>query len=202
MIREELLINAMELVEVYMDLLGARFTILDGSKNLNPDIGEAVSTITYAAHRIGGEIPELKFLGEQFATRYGKDWAKAVVVNADASVNHRVVTKMATGVPEPAVVIAKLEEIAKEYKVDWSAPDLGPPPVAAPPPGRASTEVPPELSPGVGIPQAPSASGSSSGDAPAPPAAPAAPARGEGTSSDLPDFDELQKRFDELRNNS
>ncbi|KAM5297230.1 IST1 homolog isoform 2-T6 [Glossophaga mutica] len=61
-IREDYLVEAMEILELYCDLLLARFGLIQTTKELDPGLAESVSTVIWAAPRLQSEVPELKML--------------------------------------------------------------------------------------------------------------------------------------------
>ncbi|XP_073164467.1 IST1 homolog isoform X2 [Lepidochelys kempii] len=61
-IREDYLVEAMEILELYCDLLLARFGLIQSMKDLDTGLAEAVSTLIWAAPRLQSEVAELKIL--------------------------------------------------------------------------------------------------------------------------------------------
>ncbi|XP_063169166.1 IST1 homolog isoform X2 [Candoia aspera] len=61
-IREDYLVEAMEILELYCDLLLARFGLIHSMKELDSGLAEAVSTLIWAAPRLQSEVAELKIL--------------------------------------------------------------------------------------------------------------------------------------------
>ncbi|XP_023611805.1 uncharacterized protein LOC102442877 isoform X5 [Myotis lucifugus] len=59
-IREDYLVEAMELLELYCNLLLARFSLIQATKDLDSGLAESVSTLIWAAPRLQSEVPELK----------------------------------------------------------------------------------------------------------------------------------------------
>ena len=56
-IRQDLMIEAMELLELYTETLLARFPLLESMRNCDPCLIESVNSIIYGAPRV--DIPEL-----------------------------------------------------------------------------------------------------------------------------------------------
>ncbi|CAG8549665.1 1930_t:CDS:2 [Paraglomus brasilianum] len=116
-IREDLYIEAMELLELYCELLLARFGLIDqNSRTCDPAIIEAVSTLIYGAPRM--EIVELQRVREQLITRFGKEFLDNITQHK-LHVNERVVVKLEAKAPDSYLVNRYLEEIAKSYNVNW-----------------------------------------------------------------------------------
>ncbi|KAI8147521.1 regulator of Vps4 activity in the MVB pathway-domain-containing protein [Fennellomyces sp. T-0311] len=119
-IREDLLIETMEMLELYCDLLLARFGLIEQYKTCDPGIAEAVNTLIWAAPRTD-EVKELVSVRDQFAARYGKEFVLNALDNVDHVVNDRVITKLQVSAPDPYLVERYLEEIAKSYDVMWES---------------------------------------------------------------------------------
>ncbi|OZJ02485.1 hypothetical protein BZG36_04361 [Bifiguratus adelaidae] len=119
-IREDLMSEAMEILELYCDLLLARFGLLEQLKNCDPGIAEAVNTIIYAAPR-AEQVKELTAVRDQLVSKYGKDFTLAAMDNVDGVVNPRIVSKLRVETPDAFLVDCYLEEIAKTYHVKWRA---------------------------------------------------------------------------------
>ena len=118
-IREDYYVEALELVEIYIDTLISRFGLLELSKECDPGVLEAVVTLIYAAPRI--EVKELLQVRDQLIAKFGKEFAIAAVSNTQGLVNSRVVTKLSIGMPDPELVNMYLEAIAEAHNVEWSA---------------------------------------------------------------------------------
>jgi len=120
MINEDLSLELLELLELYCELLVARFGILDmNTREPDPAISEAVCSIIHAAPRT--EVKELHVLREMLTHKYGREFTVAVMENQDSCVNARVIKKLDIRTPPDSLVDAYLEEIAKGYKIDWKA---------------------------------------------------------------------------------
>ncbi|KAF9208111.1 hypothetical protein BGZ49_009735 [Haplosporangium sp. Z 27] len=118
-IREDFSTEALEIIELYCELLLARFGLLEQLKNCDPAIAEAVNTIIYAAPR--AEVKELLQVRDQLAAKFGRDFVANAMDNLDESVNPRIIQKLKVQTPDPYLVNRYLEEIAKTFKVNWTA---------------------------------------------------------------------------------
>ncbi|KAF9184146.1 hypothetical protein BGZ51_003543 [Haplosporangium sp. Z 767] len=118
-IREDFSSEALEIIELYCELLLARFGLLEQLKNCDPAITEAVNTIIYAAPR--SDVKELLLVRDQLAAKFGRDFVTNAMENADESVNPRIIQKLKVQTPDPYLVNRYLEEIAKTFKVSWTA---------------------------------------------------------------------------------
>eukprot|EP01114_Cavostelium_apophysatum_P002807 TRINITY_DN1250_c0_g1_i1.p1 TRINITY_DN1250_c0_g1~~TRINITY_DN1250_c0_g1_i1.p1 ORF type:complete len:431 (+),score=92.36 TRINITY_DN1250_c0_g1_i1:99-1391(+) len=118
-IREDFIIEAYEIIELFCELLLARLGIIQISKDCPPDLREAVSTLIYAAPRT--EIKELAVIREQLMGKFGKEFAMDAMTNKDNCVNARVVHKLSVQTPENYLVFQYLNEIARAFNLEWKA---------------------------------------------------------------------------------
>lgn len=94
-IREDLLTEALEILENYCELVQARFGLLEQYKYCDQAINEAVNTIIYAAPRgilcvhVAG-VKELCDVRDQFINKFGKEFAICASNNTNDVVNERV----------------------------------------------------------------------------------------------------------------
>lgn len=120
-INEDVTLELLELLELYCDLLVARFGLFDQStREPDPGISEGVCAIIYAAPRT--EVKELQALREFLMHKYGREFSVGVMENRGGCVSDRVMKKSVVETPSPTLVEAYLTEIAKGYGVNWSSP--------------------------------------------------------------------------------
>ncbi|KAH9837323.1 DUF292-domain-containing protein [Rhodofomes roseus] len=120
-IHEDIYVELLELLELYCELLHARFSLLDqNTKEPDPGVSEGVCSVVYAAPRT--ELKELHVLREMLMHKYGREFSVGVMENRDGCVNERVAKKLVVFTPAPELVDAYLAEIAKGYGVKWTAP--------------------------------------------------------------------------------
>ncbi|GAA5815231.1 hypothetical protein MFLAVUS_008737 [Mucor flavus] len=122
-IRDDLFIEAMENLELYCDLLLARFGLLETYKTCEESIAEAVNTIIWAAPRVG-EAKELGLVRDQLASKFGKEFMMQALENEDERVNPRIAMKLQVNAPDPFLVERYLEEIARAYDIRWRSDRL------------------------------------------------------------------------------
>jgi len=118
-IREDYLVEAMEVVEMYCDLLLARFGLVQQMKTLDEGLAEAISSLIWAAPRLQTDIAELKVIADQLAVKYGKPYALAARENALKTVNEKLVHKLSVQAPPKILVEKYLIEIAKSHNVPY-----------------------------------------------------------------------------------
>ncbi|KAF8527594.1 DUF292-domain-containing protein [Hysterangium stoloniferum] len=133
-INEDIYVELLELIELYCELLIARFGLLEiSAREPDPGIYEGVTCVIHAAPRT--EIKELHILRELLMHKFGREFSIAVMENRDGCVNERVMRKLSIVTPGPTLVDAYLDTIAKGYGIDWeptprpptsgNAPDSG-----------------------------------------------------------------------------
>lgn len=132
-IREDYLVEAMEIVELLCDLLLARFGLIEKMTELDPGIEEAIATIIWVTPRLSGDVQELREVSNQLTVKYGKEYTLMCLRNGFENVNEKVVHRMNVAAPPKRLVENYMAEIAKTYNVPFE-PDplvmMGPPPEA------------------------------------------------------------------------
>eukprot|EP01135_Chromosphaera_perkinsii_P004308 Nk52_evm20s276 gene=Nk52_evmTU20s276 len=164
-IRDDYLMEAMDVLELYCELLLARFGLIESMKYCDDGIIEAVATIIWASPRLQNDVRELAGIREQLLGKYGKEFGMDVMENKDDVVNERIMHKLSLQTPDQELVTQYLEVIAKSHNVNWAPPKAASPPPLPdlPTPNTAASPVPPEPYP------ASAASSSSSRPLPPPP---------------------------------
>nr|KAF6410157.1 IST1 factor associated with ESCRT-III [Rousettus aegyptiacus] len=118
-IREDYLVEAMEILELYCDLLLARFGLIQSMKELDSGLAESVSTLIWAAPRLQSEVAELKIVADQLCAKYSKEYGKLCKTNQIGTVNDRLMHKLSVEAPPKILVERYLIEIAKNYNVPY-----------------------------------------------------------------------------------
>ncbi|GAA95796.1 hypothetical protein E5Q_02453 [Mixia osmundae IAM 14324] len=130
-IANDISIELLELMDLYCELLTARFGLLETQREVDAGIAEAVNGIIYAAPRT--ELRELHVLRELLMAKYGREHSMAVMDNRDGIVTERVTAKLKVETPSRELVDLYLLEIAKAYGIETA---LEPPALESP--GRPS----------------------------------------------------------------
>jgi len=118
-IREDYLVEAMEVVEMYCDLLLTRFGLIEQMKTLDDGIAEAISSIIWVTPRLQSDVAELKVVSDQLAIKYGKPYANGCKENAVETVSEKLVRKLNVQAPPKLTVEKYLIEIAKYYNIEY-----------------------------------------------------------------------------------
>ncbi|CAG0913137.1 unnamed protein product [Notodromas monacha] len=118
-IREDYLVEAMEIVEMYCDLLLARFGLIQQMKTLDEGLAESISSLIWVAPRLQTDVQELKVVADQLAVKYGKPYAQACRDNAVGTVAPKLIHKMSIQAPPKILVERYLMEIAKSHDIAY-----------------------------------------------------------------------------------
>jgi len=132
-IREDFMIEAFEILELFCDLVQTRVLLISESRTCPTDLKEAISSILYAAPRC--DIPELMVIRDQLSKKFGKEFVLAAMENRDFAVNQRVLIKLSVKVPEPYLCVHYLKDIAEEHGIELDAGGIG---NDAPPPSSSN----------------------------------------------------------------
>lgn len=118
-IREDYLVEAMEIVEMYCDLLLARFGLITQMKGLDEGIAEAVSSIIWVSPRMQADIQELKVIGEMFSAKYGPQYAESCRTESISTISEKLKHKLSIQSPPKLLIEKYLIEIAKNYNIPY-----------------------------------------------------------------------------------
>ncbi|KAK2501428.1 hypothetical protein MC885_006173 [Smutsia gigantea] len=107
----------MEILEMYCDLLLARFSLIQATKELDSCLSESVSTLIWAAPRLQSEVPELKIVSNQLCAKYSQEYGQLCRTNKIGTVSSRLMCKLNVSILSQVLVEQYLIEIAKNYSV-------------------------------------------------------------------------------------
>ncbi|CAK8673495.1 unnamed protein product [Clavelina lepadiformis] len=119
-IREDYLVEAMELVEMYADLLSGRVGLMKQSKVLDESLKTPISTLIWATPRLQQYCQELKVVHDLIGAYYGKKYVEACRSNQVGTVCERVINKLDLSPPKKILVESYLVEICKTADVDFT----------------------------------------------------------------------------------
>lgn len=118
-IREDYIVEAMDLVESYCDFILSRFGQLQASEVVDEGLATAVSSLIWVASRFESDVPEIKVIADQLGRKYGKQYAQSARDNTMKTVNETLMKKMGVQAPPKVLVEKYLVEIAKDQKIDY-----------------------------------------------------------------------------------
>ncbi|XP_075970870.1 increased sodium tolerance 1-like protein [Anticarsia gemmatalis] len=119
-IREDYMVEAMEIVEMYCDLVLARFGLVTQMKELDEGLAEAISSLIWVAPRMHTDVQELKIISDLFTAKYGKIYADACRNENVNTLSEKLKHKMSVQSPPKILVEKYLIEIAKNYNVEYT----------------------------------------------------------------------------------
>lgn len=106
-IREDYLVEGMEVVEMFCDLLLARYGLLQQMKELDENIAEPVASLIWVAPRMQAEVEELRVIADILTTKYGKEYAEhARTATGDHKVSEKLMHKLSIQAP-PKLLVEK-----------------------------------------------------------------------------------------------
>lgn len=118
-IREEKMMAAQEIVELFCELISVRLPIIEAQRECPIDLKEAISSVCFAAPRCA-DLPELLQVQMLFAGKYGKEFiAAATELLPECGVNRQLIELLSIRAPAPDVKLKLLKEIAEEHQLDW-----------------------------------------------------------------------------------
>ncbi|KAK2715384.1 IST1 homolog [Artemia franciscana] len=118
-IREDYIVEAMEILEMYCDLLLARFGVIQQMKTIDEGLAEAISSIIWAAPRMQADVAELQVIADQLTMKYGKQYGQACRDSAVATISPKLQQKLGVQAPPRHIVEKYLVEIAKHYGIEY-----------------------------------------------------------------------------------
>ncbi|KAI9364989.1 regulator of Vps4 activity in the MVB pathway-domain-containing protein [Zopfochytrium polystomum] len=209
-IREDFTVEALEILELYCEILVARFGLLEQLRHCDQSISEAVNTLIYAAPRC--EVKELTQIQLQLIAKFGKEFGTAALANENDVVNSRRPTRCSS--TKYLVTIAKAYNVPYDSEFAALGPngdlidDLLAPPPPLNPAAAANSSALIDLAALAAAPApfvAPAGAAAAAAPPPQPPQPPLDPARlapddaPSVAPSTATDFDELTRRFEALK---
>ena len=88
-------------------------------RELDPGLEEAIASLIWATPRLQADIMEFKPIADEFAAKYGKEFALACRSNELSNVSEKVMHKLSVQAPPKTLVERYMEEIAKSYNVPF-----------------------------------------------------------------------------------
>uniref|UniRef100_G3U0Z3 IST1 homolog n=1 Tax=Loxodonta africana TaxID=9785 RepID=G3U0Z3_LOXAF len=120
-IREDFLLEAMEILELFCDLLLAWFTLIQATKELDSGLAESVSTLIWGALLLQAEVPELKIISNQLCAKYSQECAQLCRTYEIGTVSSWLMCKLNMDTLPQALVEQYLIQIAKNYNVPYKS---------------------------------------------------------------------------------
>ncbi|KAK9452785.1 regulator of Vps4 activity in the MVB pathway-domain-containing protein [Dipodascopsis uninucleata] len=116
-IRTEINIELLEILELYCELLLARIGLIEQRRDCDPGLEEAVRSVIYASGRT--DIKELQQVRDMLILKFGKEFARETLDEPEKTIPERVLKKLIIEPPKEELVTLYLEEIARTYRIPW-----------------------------------------------------------------------------------
>jgi len=127
-IRDDYIIEVLEILELYCSLLTSRFGLIEAVKECDNGLREAVSTLIWVTPHLQAEVSELRQIAAALGARYGKQFVKDCLTNEARKsndqgwVSERVMHKIEAYTPQALLVDGYLTTIAQTYHVNYTPP--------------------------------------------------------------------------------
>ncbi|XP_030754895.1 IST1 homolog isoform X2 [Sitophilus oryzae] len=118
-IREDYYVEALEVVEMYCDLLVARFGLIQNMKELDEGLAEAVSSIIWVAPRLQSDIQEIKVIADLLAAKYGPAYAEACRIESVETISPKLKHKLSIQSPPKLLIEKYVIEIASCFNIPY-----------------------------------------------------------------------------------
>merc|ERR1712227_1044378 len=118
-IREDYLVEGLEITEMFLDLLLARVGLITLSNEIDPGMQESIFSVIWVQPRIVTECAELKVVVDELTKKYGKEYVQACRSGVIGTVSKKLQKKLDPHAPPRALIENYLIEIAKNYNVDF-----------------------------------------------------------------------------------
>lgn len=118
-VMQDYLIEAMDMIEQFCDLILSRFGQLKASEAIDEGLEAAIVSLLWVAPRLESEVSELKTIADQLTLKYGKKYAESARANEKKLVNESLMKKMCVQPPSRLLIENYLVEIARDQKVDY-----------------------------------------------------------------------------------
>ncbi|KAH3687238.1 hypothetical protein WICPIJ_001780 [Wickerhamomyces pijperi] len=117
-IREDIYIELLEMLELYCELLSARIALLD-RQQCDAGLEEAVKVLIYSAGFT--DLKELTSIKEILIHKFGQEFALEAIQNHNGIIPQKVVKRCVYETPSEELTTLYLKEIARAYNIQYSA---------------------------------------------------------------------------------
>nr|XP_045584988.1 IST1 homolog isoform X1 [Procambarus clarkii] len=118
-IREDYLVEALELTEMYCDQVLSRFGLLQQLRGLDEGLSEAISSLLWVSPRLQTDVPELHTISHHLTLKYGKPYTQGCRGQKVDKVSKRLISRLSMQAPSKVLVEEYLLEIAKNYNINY-----------------------------------------------------------------------------------
>lgn len=118
-IREDYMVEALEIIELFCDMLLARFGLIETMSFCEEGLQEAVCTLIWVAPRLSADVKELDEVSKQLGAKYGPEFHQQARSNKMNMVSEKVITKLGVEPPSHQMVDSYMAIIAENYNVPY-----------------------------------------------------------------------------------
>ncbi|XP_056384122.1 IST1 homolog [Hyla sarda] len=118
-IREDYMVEVLEMLHLYCQLILERLDLIKTMKELSPDLEEAVSSVVWSTPLVEADVPELKPVSMQLCNKYGKKYGKLCQKGKAESINPKLKQRLSTVAPSKCLVEKYLIEISNHYNIPY-----------------------------------------------------------------------------------
>nr|XP_039261149.1 IST1 homolog [Styela clava] len=119
-IREDYMVEAMEITEMYCDILMARIGLMLASKSLDESLKKPISSVIWVSSRLANNVEELMVIKKHLGAYYGKEYMHACHTNDVGTVCDRLMHKLDPSPPPKKLVEQYMIEIARSGNIDFT----------------------------------------------------------------------------------
>uniref|UniRef100_A0A6P7G8Y0 IST1 homolog n=1 Tax=Diabrotica virgifera virgifera TaxID=50390 RepID=A0A6P7G8Y0_DIAVI len=112
-------IDALETVEIYCNLLLEQFHLIQGQKEIDDSLKEAISTIIWVSSRLTDDVQELTVLANILCGKYGPDFSKQCKEGTHEAINTNIKRKLGVYIPSKLLIENYMAEIAANYNISY-----------------------------------------------------------------------------------
>nr|CCC93466.1 unnamed protein product [Trypanosoma congolense IL3000] len=128
-LREDVSIEGYEVLALFLDLLCNRLHLIsegpdgraehkNGLEQCPPELKECVTSVLWAAARVGSTVPELQSISKCFELKFGAGFVSMSVGNSEFSVNQKIIDRLGVVTPSNEHCVEYLTNVAKEYGIE------------------------------------------------------------------------------------
>ncbi|VDP22963.1 unnamed protein product [Echinostoma caproni] len=103
-VREDYVVEAMEILQTYCDLIVTRFGIFEAKNEVDPALETAIATLIWSTPRLNAEVNELEPIKKLFCAKYSKSYVDSCLENKMHTVNPSVIQKLDVMAPSKQLV--------------------------------------------------------------------------------------------------
>ncbi|XP_064641072.1 IST1 homolog isoform X2 [Lineus longissimus] len=118
-VREDYLVEALEIIESYCDFLLARFGLIKSMARVDEDLDKPIASVIWSTLRVCGDVPELREIMKQFSHKYGKEYVEMCKHSDCEAVDEKLKHKLSLHQPPKKLLESYMVEIARSYNVPF-----------------------------------------------------------------------------------